>query len=461
MGDRVFVRMKRFLIASLVLALAGAGLLAFVAGTDGDPPTYRTAPIQRGALVSAVTSSGTVAAVVTVEVGSQLSGQVAELLADFNDEVRRGQPLARLDPQSFEARVRQAAAELEVARAELLSRQAAVEQAAADFANARGTRVVAKAQTASVRATYDEAELDLRRKQPLAKSGAVPESALERALAKRDSALADLRAAEAQQRVQRAAIGSAKAALRIAEAKVEIARATIKQRKAALDHAEVELARSVIRAPLDGVVIGRNVDLGQTVAASLQAPTLFTIAQDLRLMQVEANVDEADIGRVKPGQRVTFTVDAYRGRTFGGEVAQIRKAPQVVQNVVTYTVVISTDNGDLALLPGMTATVRIVVAEKADVLKVPNAALRFRPSGTRSRTVPLTRKEGGRVEGKPGVVWVPVEDGRPMAVAIRTGTSDGSATEVVSGPLSEGREVIIGTTPPRKRTRTLGLRGGF
>ena len=154
-------------------------------------------------------------------------------------------------------------------------------------------------------------------------------------------------------------------------------------------------------------------------------------------------------------------MDAHPGRTFSGEVAQIRKAPQVVQNVVTYTVVISTDNGDLALLPGMTATVRIVIAEKADVLKVPKAALRFRPSGTRSGTVPLTRKEGGRVEGKPGVVWVPGEGGRPMPVAIRTGTSDGSATEVVSGPLIAGQGVIIGATPSQKRTRTLGLRWGF
>ena len=205
---------------------------------------------------------------------------------------------------------------------------------------------------------------------------------LDRVRAQRDAAHAQLRAADARQRAEVAAIAGAEAAIRVAKAQVEIARAAVRQRQAALDFTKVELARTVIRAPLDGVVIGRNVELGQTVAASLQAPTLFTIAQDLRQMQVEANVDEADIGHIEPNQRVTFTVDAYLGRSFRGGIVEIHKAPQVFQNVVTYTVVISAENSDLALLPGMTATVRIVVAEKADVLKVPNAALRFRPPGS-------------------------------------------------------------------------------
>ncbi len=503
------------MIATLVVVLAAAGWLAFGARMGPDAPVYRTGVVERGDLVSTITTSGAVNALVTVAVGSQLSGQIAELFVDFNDEVREGQPLARIDPKSFEARASEAAAEVEIARAELLSRQAANEQAVADVANARNARAVAEAQTASARAIYVEAERDHQRKQPLAARGTISKSELDRVRAQRDSAHAQLRAADARQRAEVAAIASAEAAIRVAKAQVEIARAAVRQRQAALDFDKVELARTVIRAPLDGVVIGRNVELGQTVAASLQAPTLFTIAQDLRRMQVEANVDEADIGRIKPGQRVSFTVDAYLGRSFRGGIVEIHKAPQVFQNVVTYTVVISAENSDLALLPGMTATVRIVVAEKADVLKVPNAALRFRPPGSVPTAVAPTTvaaragrgvggsSGGGASDGGagggglggarageagpagPGVVWVLGQDGAPVAVPVRTGTRDGSATEslsgplgkakkkraarsketpatgFVSGPLREGQEVIVGIKKRRGEKRTLGLRWGF
>ncbi len=468
------------MIATLVVGLGAAGWVAFGARMGPDAPVYRTAVVERGELVSTVITSGAVNALVTVAVGSQLSGQIAKLLADFNDEVREGQPLARIDPKSFEARASEAAAEVEIARAELLSRQAANEQAVADVANARNAWAVAEAQTASARAIYVEAERDHQRKQPLAARGTISKSELDRVRAQRDSAHAQLRAADARQRAEVAAIAGAEAAVRVAKAQVEIARAAVRQRQAALDFDNVELARTVIRAPLDGVVIGRKVELGQTVAASLQAPTLFTIAQDLRRMQVEANVDEADIGRIKPRQQVSFTVDAYLRRSFRGEIVDIHKAPQVFQNVVTYTVVISAKNRDLALLPGMTATVRIVVAEKADVLKVPNAALRFRPPGSVPTAVAPTTggakagkgqgggSGGGASDGSAGkggaggggagvgggggarageagsagagVVWVLGQDGAPVAVPVQTGTSDGRATEILSGPLGKAKK---------------------
>lgn len=503
------------MIATLVVALPAAGWLASGDRMGPGAPVYRTAVVERGDLVSTVTTSGAVNALVTVAVGSQLSGQISELFADFNDEVRKDQPLARIDPKSFEARANEAAAEVEIARAELLSRQAAREQAVADVANARNARAVAEAQTASARAIYVEAERDHQRKQPLAARGTISKSELDRVRAQRDSAHAQLRAADARQRAEVAAIAGAEAAIRVAKAQVEIARAAVRQRQAALDFTKVDLARTVIRAPLDGVVIGRNVELGQTVAASLQAPTLFTIAQDLRRMQVEANVDEADIGRIKPGQRVSFTVDAYLGRSFRGAIVDIHKAPQVFQNVVTYTVVISAENSDLALLPGMTATVRIVVAEKADVLKVPNAALRFRPPGGVPTAVTPTKAVvragrgvggsggGGASDGTaggggtggarageagsagPGVVWVLGQDDVPVAVPVRTGTSDGSATEILTGPLGkakkkqaarsketpstgfvsgtlrEGQEVIVGIKKRRDKKTVWGLRWGF
>lgn len=452
--------MRRLLVPSLLIALTAGGLIAYSAQTHIDESLYRMATVERGALVSTVTSSGTVKAVVTVEVGSQLSGQVAELFVDFNDEVRRDQPLARIDPRTFEARVREAAADLEMAQANVQIQEAAVEKATADVANALATGSVIEAEILGARANYDQAERTLKRKLPMLKKGIVPESEVDEVQARRDSTLALLRGAEAEQKVQGSAVMSAESARRMAKAELQNASAVVKQKQAILDQAEVELERTVIRAPIDGTVIARNIDRGQTVAASLEAPTLFTIAQNLRQMRVEASVDEADIGRVKMEQRATFTVDAYRGRTFDGEVTQIRKAPHVIQNVVTYTVIVSADNEDLALLPGMTATVQIVVAEKDDLLKVPNAALRFRPSSIAADGLPPPAA-GVPLAGKPSMVWVLDEDGAPVSVTIGTGASDDGASEVVSGPLTEGQRIIIGVRPPQRKPRIPGLRWGF
>ena len=450
--------MRLFLAALLFVVLTVVGVVIFDAGSGGGAPVYRTLPIERGDLVSTVTSSGTVNAVVTVEVGSQLSGQVAELFVDFNDAVRKDQLLARLDPRSYEAAEREAEAQVESAWAELLRRQAAVRQAAAELKNTHDDRDVAKAKMDNARALYLEAERYVVRGKKMSGGGTLSKNDYERLQTQEAALGAELAAAKAQLRAKQSVILAAEAAENMAKAEIEAAAAAIKEREAALQKARVDLARMVIRAPIDGVVISRDVDLGQTVAASLQAPTLFTIAQDLRQMQVEASVDEADIGRVKTGQRVAFAVDAYPGRIFEGGVVQIRRTPQVVQNVVTYTVVISAENKDLALLPGMTATVRIVTAEKADLLKVPNAALRFRPRGSAGTATPrpVAADASG---GTPGVVWLLDRDG-PVAVGVQTGASDDSAHEIVSGDLREGQQVIVGATIP-KQTRVIGLRWGF
>jgi len=339
----------------LAFAVAGGGYAAwrYQAARD-EAPKFRLAKLDRGPVIASVSTSGTLAPVSQVQIGSQVSGQIKEILADFNSEVKAGQILARIDPESFEARVAQAAAELEVAEAAVLVQRATIARAKSDT------------QRAAI--TVQDTEREFRRKRDLAERGV--------------GSTADKERQEAQAQGAEAQFRGAKAADQIAEAQLANAQATVKQRQAALRQARIDLERSMIRSPVDGVVILRNVDAGQTVAASLQAPILFTVAETLTKMQVEASVDEADIGRLAEGMSATFTVDSLPGRQYDGVIRQIRKSPQVVQNVVTYTVVIAVDNPDQKLLPGMTATVRIVVEQRPDALRIPNAALRYRaPAG--------------------------------------------------------------------------------
>ena len=386
-------------LIAVAVVVAVATVAYIYAGRDSKQPTFRLARVERGPIVSAVSSTGTVNAVITVQVGSQVSGQIKELSADYNSEVGEGQVIARIDPQNFEARVRQADAELAVARANVAIQRAGVERAHAELENARSALAAARAQTEKAGVSVANAKRDLDRKRALYKKAVISESHIDEALATYDQALAQFNSAEAQQQAQASLVGSRKAQLKMAEAQVEHALAQVKQREAALHNSKVDLEHTVIRSPLDGVVIKRSVDIGQTVAASLQAPTLFTIAQDLRRMQVDTNVDEADIGRIQVGQRVTFTVDAFPGREFSGRVEQIRKAPETIQNVVTYTVVVSAENQDQRLLPGMTANVQIVIEERPGVVKVPNAALRFRPPS--AGTGPVTAGPVGVEPGGP------------------------------------------------------------
>ncbi|MBM3573231.1 MAG: efflux RND transporter periplasmic adaptor subunit, partial [Alphaproteobacteria bacterium] len=368
-------RQRRWLAAGVVAAAAVAVAGFYLNGRDsGAQSAFRLARVERGPIAAAVSASGSLNAVVTVQVGSQLSGLIKDVYADFNSEVKKDQVIAIIDPQTFQAKVNQAAAELDVARAQVLTQISSVERWRADVRNARANVAAGKAQVAKSQAARDESERDFSRKSGLVQRGFVSSADIDKSKAAFDTAAAQLAASQAEERARDAAVGATEAQLRMAEAQVVNAEATVKQREAALQQAQIDLERTVIRAPLDGVIVLRNIDVGQTVAASLQAPTLFTIAQDLRVMEVHTTVDQADIGRVRVGQSASFTVDSYPGRSFAGEVAQIRIAPQTLQNVVTYVVVISAPNPDMRLLPGMTANVRIETAQRADVLKVPNAA---------------------------------------------------------------------------------------
>lgn len=339
--------------AVVVAAIGGAGWWWTTQRSSGDAPAFRTAKIERGTLTASVAASGTLAATVQVQVSSQVSGQIREVLADFNAEVRKGQVLARLDPETFEYRVRQAEADLEAARAQIAVQQATVAARRSDR-NRAGINL-------------DEARRDLERKQDLVARNFISPAERDRAAFLVKVLEQDLEAANAQ--------------VRLAEAQQKNVQATVAQRTAQVASAKVDLGRTVIRAPVDGVVIKRSIEPGQTVAVSLQAPELFLIAQDLRDMQVEVSIDEAEVSRVRVGQRTTFTVDAFPGRSFEGAVRQVRKASKSEQNVITYTAIVSAANEAMSLLPGMTANVRIITDVRENVLKVPNAALRFRPPG--------------------------------------------------------------------------------
>jgi HlyD family secretion protein len=384
---------RRLWIVALMLVLAAAASGAwFYAQSRGSTPRFRVAKVERGPLTATVSATGTLNAVVTVQVGSQVSGQIKELFADFNSQVKRGQLVARIDPEKFQAAVSQAKAQVEAAKANVLNQRALVEKTRADLANSQAALAVAKAQTAKAQVAVIDSRRTLTRNQDLRRKGFIAQADEDTAQAAYDSAVAQAEATKAQEEAQASQIRSAEAQLRVTEAQLQAALANVSQQEAAMRQAQVDLDHTEIRAPVDGVVVSRTVDVGQTVAASLQAPTLFTIAQDLTQMQVETNVDEADVGRIREGLRATFTVDSFAHQTFTGEVMQVRKAPQVLQNVVTYNVVISARNPELKLLPGMTANVRLVVAQKESALKVPNAALRFRLPGDDS--VPV-RGSGG------------------------------------------------------------------
>ncbi|MBY0266188.1 MAG: efflux RND transporter periplasmic adaptor subunit [Burkholderiales bacterium] len=337
-------------VAAVVL-LGGLGWWQF--GREAEQPAFRSVKLENGSLVAAVSATGTLNPVTSVQVGSQVSGQIKEIFVDYNSAVKKGDLIARIDPESFTLRVNQAMADLEAARATALTQRANVAALQAE---------VSRAEVALA-----EAERNLKRNQMLVEKGFVSQAALETSQSATAIAREQVKTAQAQR-----AVG---------EAQVKNGEALVRQRESQLAQARVDLERTSIRAPVDGIVISRAVDAGQTVAASLQAPTLFLIARNLTDMQVEASIDEAEIGRVAIGQEVTFTVDSFPGRSFSGKITQVRKAAQVVQNVVTYIAVISAPNPDMTLLPGMTTNVRIVTARREDVLRVPNAALRFRPPG--------------------------------------------------------------------------------
>ena len=344
----------RALILAGVIAVAAGGWWFYGrnAGEAG-ATQFRTSKVEKGPMTATVSATGTLNPVVSVSVGSQVSGQLKEVFADFNTEVKEGQLIARIDPEQFEYKLRQAQADLDAARA-LIGTQAA-------------NVAVQRAEVARAEATLAEAKRDFERKKSLVEKNFISSSEAEKA--------------ESNYKANLAALDSAKAQLGVAQANVKNSNAVVNQREAQLAQARVDLSRTAIRAPVTGIVVKKSIEPGQTVAASLQAPELFIIAQNLADMQVEAAIDEADVGRIRVAQAATFTVDSFAGRSFTGQVKQVRKAATVAQNVVTYTVVISAANPDLQLLPGMTANVRITTDKRDSVLKVANSALRFRPPG--------------------------------------------------------------------------------
>ena len=395
---------RRISTLVVVAALVGLGVWGyFYAQSRGAAPKYRTSRVERGPLTAAVSSTGNLNAVILVQVGSQVSGQIKELHADFNTIVKKDQVIARIDPEVFEAKVAQAKADVDAAQATVVNQAAQVEKGKADVENARAALAEAKANTAKAQVTVIDSNRDLDRKTELFKRELIAKSDLDTAQATYDSAVALLEAGRAKEQSLSAAIQSSVAQLRVLEAQLLAARAQVEQKKAILVQAQADLEHTTIRAPVNGVVVSRQVDVGQTVAASLQAPVLFTIAEDLTKMQVEVSVDEADIGRVRLEDRATFTVDAFPGQTFSGMVTQIRKAAQIVQNVVTYTVVVAVENPGGKLLPGMTANVKMITSEKPSVLKVANAALRFRPAGADATPgAPTAPAAGGSQAERPG-----------------------------------------------------------
>ena len=343
---------KRILFTLIVAAAAAAGGYYYYfhgLGRETGRLDVQTVESKRGDVRRVVSTSGAVRALVTVDIGSQLSGNIGEVNVDFSSNVKEGDVLARIEPSSFETRVRDAEAGVAVARANVDLQNATVERAVANL---------------------HKAELDLKRAKELVVKGAASQATLDTAVAAEQSAKADLA---------------------IAKAQVDNAKATLSQREATLDSSRIDLERTYIRSPIDGVVIDKLAEVGQTVAASLQAPKLFTIAQDLTHVQIEAQVDEADIGQVAGGNPVKFTVDAHPDVSFAGKVEQIRLAPLTLQNVVTYTVVIGADNPLGRLLPGMTANVEIVTGENKNAVVIPNEALRFQPRGSAEA---LVRNQG-------------------------------------------------------------------
>jgi HlyD family secretion protein len=429
------------IVGILLIGLAWAGQQSGVFGTLVDwasasgaeqPPAaadanYRLAPVGPRKIVETVSATGTLTPVALVSVSSEVSGQIKEIYADFNSEVKHGDAIALIDPVTFEIAVDQGQADVDFADASIAIQTATIDRLTADLDTVRHDLDSTHANTDYARVKVDDAAGDDRRKQALGASGSDADRAHARSALL--AAQAQLRAAQATEDSKASVVKSAEAQLRSAQAQLLTMQATLRQKRAALRQAQIDLDRTVIRAPVDGMVIVRNIEVGQTVAVSLQAPTLFTIAQDLRAMQINTAISEADIGRIAVGQRVEFSVDAYGGRMFGGKVTQIRKQPQTTQNVVTYTVVADAANLDLLLMPGMTATTRIVVAETEAPLAVPNSALLFRPPG-------VPRSDESRV--------FVASNGAAVPITVKLGATDGAYTEVAGAALHVGAQVILG-----------------
>jgi HlyD family secretion protein len=397
---------------------------------------YDTVPVERGTVQASVTASGTLNAVVDVQVGSQVSGNIKALYADYNTKVTKGQLVAEIDPKIFQTQVDQAVAAVASAHAGTLTAGAQVEKANADLLGAIANEKSVEAALAKDQASALNATNQYQRQEALSLRGIIAQSDLDLAKATMDAAQAQLAADRSQIDASKQTIQSAQAQVGVAQAQLSSARDQERQSQASLEQAKISLDRTRITAPVDGIVIARRMDVGQTVAASFAAPTIFEIAQDLTKMQLDTSVDESDIGNIAAGQPSTFTVGAYPDTTFRGQVAAVRKAPTSAQNVVTYDVVISVSNPDLKLFPGMTATARILTAKVDNSLKVPNAVLRNRPTAAMLTQLGLPAAPSNAQQA-----YI-VRAGALRAVSVTFGLSDGKYTAITSGDLQEGDQVV-------------------
>jgi HlyD family secretion protein len=532
-------RKQRWLAAVAGVAVVGA-LGFYFWGNQASAAEYMTTRVERGNLRNTVTATGTLQAVTTVQVGSQASGTISALYADFNSVVKKGQVIAQLDPAVTKAQVDQSAANLQQARASLVNARAGVTSARAGVTDARAKAAAAnstaqgeqagvasaRANLAVLKAQMNDAESFLHQQEALVKEGVIAQRDLETAQTAFLSAQAKYNQGEAQLNqamvsqqsassngiVQgQAQLQNSQAVVQQSQAQVVQAEAQVKQAEAALELAKVNLAHTTITSPIDGVVVSRDVNVGQTVAASLSAPTLFTIANDLTQMQVIANIDQADIGLVEQAKSVKFGVDAFPGKEYDGKIQQMRLNPVSNQNVVTYNVVIDVSNPQQQLKPGMTANLTITIDERNNVLKVPNAALRFSPPDTQrsgsgqrgagngngggrnrgqnaGQQSGSTGADGANAGGQAGaqqgsgrnfasasapvlagqtrVVWVLDQNKNLNRRRITIGLTDGVSTEVVDGDLKEGELVVTGQTisgadrPQNSQTQAPGFGGG-
>jgi HlyD family secretion protein len=526
---KLLSRKKQLIIGGGAVVLLGLAAFYFWGG-QSSAPQYMTAKVERGNLRNTVTATGTLQAVTTVQVGSQASGTISSLNVDFNSIVKKGQVIAQLDPAVPKAQVDQARANLQQARASLQQSIAGVAGSRAGVSDAQAKALAAKstvqnnqsgvsgaqANLAVLKAQLDDADAFLKQQESLMKSGVIAQRDYD--LANTAYKTAQARYNQAQTQVNQAILSEqssagsgiaqsqaqvqqSQATVQQSQAQVQQAQAQVQQAQAALQLAQVNLAHTTITSPIDGIVVSRDVNVGQTVAASLSAPTLFTIAKDLTQMQVIANIDQADIGLVELAKSVKFTVDAFPGKDYDGKIEQMRLNPQNVQNVVTYNVVIDVSNPEQKLKPGMTANLTVTIDERNNVLKVPNSALRFVPTDASGQRIGRTggtggsgggnggssggnggsggqRRQGGQqaaaspgaspsdqqnggqqggqsnfappsapvLAGQTRAIWVMGQDGKLQSRRIKIGLTDGASTEVVEGNLQEGELVVIGQT---------------
>ena len=440
---------RNWLFAGVALAIL-LGLAAFLYTHSSQAPPYVTARVDRGDIDSTVTTTGNLNAVITVQVGSQVSGNIIALYADFNTRVKKGQLVAEIDPAPFKAAVEQATATLNAAKAAVVTAQATLAQSQSNLASAEANVVSQKAYVIKAQSAVDLAKVENDRRQIMVKSGSTSQEDADTAHANYDQAIASINAASAAVNAAQASADATGKGVDVARTQLDQAIAVVAEDEASLSQTQLNLNHTRIVAPVDGTVESRNMDVGQTVAASFQAPVIFLIAQDLTKMQVDTNVDEADVGPIRLNQPATFTVDAYPGQTFHGTVAQIRQAPINVQNVITYDIVIDVSNPDLKLFPGMTANATIFTGHVSNALRVPKAALRFHP-----RAQPAA----------PQTVYIADAQGQPKAVHLKTGLSDANHVEAAGGGVFEGEALITGMptkpvaspAPPQGATSTKKL----